>query len=401
MKILQINSVYAFGSTGRITQDLKDVIEKYQGQCAVIYGRGDKVIEDNVFKIGNDLDVRFHVIYTRLTDKTGFASSYHTKKMIAKIQEYDPDLIHLHNIHGYYVNIELLFNFLKEYNKPVVWTLHDCWAFTGHCTHYDAINCQKWQIECNKCPQINEYPKSFYDNSYNNFYLKKEIFTAIQNMYLVTPSQWLSNEVKKSFLKTYPCYLIANGIDLEKFSINKNLLQNVAPNKLKILGVASVWGERKGFNDFIQLAKIINLNEYEIIMVGVNSKQKKELENNGIIAIERTNSVEELVSLYQQADVFFNPTYEDNFPTTNLEALACGTPVLTYKTGGSPESLTDNCGVVVEKGDLDSVIFHLKRWKTYNFCKDDCIKQAKKFDKFLKFNEYYQLYTEILSNIHK
>ncbi|MDG6246507.1 glycosyltransferase [Glaesserella parasuis] len=402
MKILLLNSVYNFGSTGRIVKDLKYIIQSQGSDGVIVYGRGKKILDDNIFKIGSDLDFRLHVIYARVTDKAGFASSSYTKKMIKKIKEYDPDLINLHNIHGYYLNIELLFNFLREYNKPVLWTLHDCWAFTGHCAHYDAINCQKWQKECNDCPQISEYPKSFIDNSLNNFHRKRVLFTSLKNLYLVTPSIWLRNEVGKSFLKQYPCYTIANGIDLEQFKPNSHHFKQsrcINNDRLKILGVASVWNKRKGFADFIKLSNLLDTDKYEIIMVGVTLKQKKYLERYNIHAIERTDSVSELASLYQAADIFFNPTYEDNFPTTNLESLACGTPVLTYNTGGSPECLTDKCGVVVEKGELEHVVFHINHWKSYQWNRNDCIEQAKKFDKFMKFEEYYKLYNKILCDI--
>ena len=403
MKIMLVNSVYNFGSTGRIVKDLKDVIQSQGAEGAIIYGRGNDSSDNDVFKIGTDLDFKLHVLYSRLTDKSGFFSSYYTRKIIERIKEYDPDLIHLHNIHGYYINIELLFNFIKEYRKPIVWTLHDCWSFTGHCAYYDAVNCQKWQEECKNCPQTHEYPKSFIDNSLNNFHTKKTLFTSIEQLYIVTPSEWLKQEVKKSFLKEYPCYVIPNGIDLKEFNSNyfshenKNIFQPC--KKLKILGVASVWDHRKGLNDFIKLSRLLDLTKYQITMVGVNKKQKAILEECGIIAIERTNSIEALADLYQQADVFFNPTYQDNFPTTNLESLACGTPVLTYRTGGSPESLTEKCGVVVDKGNLELVVSCLQSWESYQFQANDCITQARKFDKFLKFNEYYELYNDILYGI--
>ncbi|SSY80077.1 glycosyltransferase [Alysiella crassa] len=395
MKILQINSVYKFGSTGRIASDLKTVIEKNCGECAIIYGRGDVIDKANVWKIGSELDFRFHVLFARLTDKAGFYSKEYTKKMIEQIQIYNPDIIHLHNIHGYYVNVEMLFDFLKEYKRAVVWTLHDTWSFTGHCSHYEAVGCEKWKTQCGECPQIREYPKSFVDNSAQNYMRKKKIFIGIDNLTIVTPSFWLQQQIQQSFLQKYECKTIANGIDLQKFS---PLIKTKDKNKFIILGVASVWGERKGFNDFIRLSKYIDLSEYQIIMVGVNNQQKQILAKHNIVAIERTNSIEELVQLYSQADIFLNLTYEDTFPTTNLEALACGTPILTYRTGGSPESLNSNCGIIVEKGDLSSVIEHLKQLRKKNFDSQACINQANYFNKFDKFQEYINLYQEILSN---
>lgn len=393
MKILQINSVYKFGSTGRIASDLKTVIEKNGGECAIIYGRGDVIDEANVWKIGSELDFRLHALFARLTDKAGFYSKEYTKKMIKQIQVYNPDIIHLHNIHGYYLNVEILFNFLKEYNKKVVWTLHDAWAFTGHCAYYDAIKCEKWKIQCYNCPQKMTYPKSYMDNSSQNYILKRNLFTGIDDLTIVTPSIWLQQEVKQSFLKEYECTVIANGIDLTKFSQLESIDKK---GKFTILGMASIWEERKGLKDFIKLSKLIDLNTYKIIMVGVDVQQKQLLEQHQIIAIERTNNLDELVQLYNQADVFFNPTYEDNFPTTNIEALACGTPVLTYRTGGSPESLTSECGIVVEKGNLAEVVQHLEQLRMKNFSPNKCVERASQFNKYDKFQEYVELYCQML-----
>lgn len=396
MKILQINSVYKFGSTGRIASDLKVVIEQNNCESAVIYGRGDVIDEPNVWKIGSDLDFKFHVLLARFTDKAGFFSKNYTAKIIEKIKSYNPDIIHLHNIHGYYIHVEMLFYFLKKIKKPVVWTLHDTWAFTGHCSHYEAIHCDKWKTQCNACPQIGEYPKSFVDNSTPNYILKKNLFTGLENLTIITPSYWLQQQVKHSFLQEYKCQIITNGIDLQKFT--PSTIEVRKQEKFIILGMASVWSKRKGFEDFIKLSKRIDLTQYQLMMVGVNAKQKELLEKNNITAIERTNSIHELTKLYCQADIFLNPTYEDTFPTTNIEALACGTPVLTYRTGGSPESLTSECGIVVEKGDLNAVVEHLNRLRYQNFSSQSCIKQASHFNKYDKFQEYVDLYHQILSN---
>ncbi len=395
MKVLQINSVYAYGSTGRIAQSLKNVIEARGWEGAVIYGRGQSSDESLVWKIGSDIDFKTHVLLARLTDRSGFFSKKNTMKVITKISQYNPDIIHLHNIHGYYINVGILFDFLKECNKPVVWTLHDCWPFTGHCAYYDSLQCFKWESECNNCPGIADYPKSFVDASRTNFYAKQKLFSGVPNLHLVTPSQWLAGEVKRSFLSDYPCHVIANGIDLGLFR-GKQSQQIEKDERKVILGVASEWTERKGFADFIALSNRINHKKMKIVMVGVTSQQKNELERYGIQGVEKTNGIDELVKFYQSASIFFNPTYDDNFPTTNLEALACGTPVLTYKTGGSPESLTSSCGIVVEKGDLDAVIQHLDIWEQYGFKVEDCLLRARQFDKQIKFGEYCQLYERIL-----
>lgn len=334
MKILQIN-IFATLSTGRIAVDLYKTLVENGNEGCIAFARGS--IEKDVpnIKIGSELDVKLHGIATRITDKTGFYSTKPTKKLIEQIKQYNPDIIHLHNIHGYYINIELLFDFLKDYNKPVIWTLHDCWAFTGHCAYFDLANCNKWKSHCEKCPQKKEYPKSlFLDNSYWNFNKKRELFCGVKNMTLVTPSKWLSELVKFSFLKEYPIEVINNGIDLSVFKPTESNIRKHynLEDKFIILGVAGVWDKRKGLSDFIELSKNLD-DRFRIVVVGVTEKQRQRLPKN-MVGILRTHNVKELAQLYSAADVFVNPTYEDNFPTTNLEALACGTPVITYNTGG-------------------------------------------------------------------
>ena len=268
--------------------------------------------------------------------KTGFASKHATKKLLKFLDKINPDIVHLHNIHGYYLNIELLFNYLKEKQIRVIWTLHDCWSFTGQCAFFDYVGCDKWQTECKNCPMLSEYPKSFVDSSKWNYQKKKELFTGL-NITLVTPSKWLASLVKNSYLKVYDVKVINNGIDLNVFKPTPSNFREkyCLKDKKMILGVAGVWDRRKGLNDFIELSKLLDDN-YVIVLVGLNDKQLDLLPHN-IIGIKRTENQQELAGLYTTADVFFNPTYEDNYPTVNLESLACGTPVITYDTGGSPE----------------------------------------------------------------
>lgn len=358
LKILQINSVCGFGSTGRIATDLYKVIEEQGHECVIAYGRGQAPKNIKTIKIGSNMDNYIHVAKTRILDKHGFGSRKATLEFIEKIREYDPDIIHLHNIHGYYINIEILFNYLKESGKKIIWTLHDCWAFTGHCAYFDYVGCSRWKTGCYRCPQKKEYPTSnFKDNCKWMYEKKRQLFTSIDktNLTIATPSNWLAGLVKESYLGGYNVKVINNGVDLEIFKpIKSNFREryNIG-NKKIILGVASYWDRRKGLNYFVDLSE--NLDEgYQIVVVGVSQKQKKELPNN-IIAITRTNNINELVEIYNSADIFFNPTLEDNFPTTNLEALASGTPVVTYNTGGSPEIIDDNNGDVVDgyKGFID------------------------------------------------
>lgn len=395
MKVLQINSVFKYGSTGRIVKDLMDNLEEKNHTCMVAYGRGEKESCVRIFNISLNIEVNLHGIISRITDKHGFYSKMATKRLIKKIREYNPDIIHLHNLHGYYINLEILFNYLKEENKSVVWTLHDCWAFTGHCSHFDFIKCDKWMKKCFKCPQQKNYPKSLvFDNSEWNFQMKKKIFSGLSNMIIVTPSRWLNELVKKSFLSEYPTQVIHNGIDLDIFKPKEGIFRAKykLENKFIILGVANVWNDRKGLEIFLELSKKIDENSI-IVMVGLSKKQKRSLPPN-IIGICRTNNINELVEIYSDADVFINPTLEDTFPTTNIESIACGTPVITFNTGGCSEIIDDSCGKVIEK-NFNILLKSIKNISKKDLYKKRCLDKAKKFNKFDKFDEYIKIYEMI------
>lgn len=388
MKILQINSVCGIRSTGRICADLAEVAEKSGHESKIAYGRGfvPEKYQKYAYRIGNRASVAFDALATRIFGNSGFNSHWATKRFIKWVREYNPDIIHLHNIHGYYINVELLFEFLKEFNRPVIWTLHDCWACTGNCPHFTIVKCDKWLSACDKCPQKGRYPSSIlFDNSKKNHEKKKALFTGIENMTLVTPSNWLADIVKQSFLKQYPVRVINNGIDLNAFKPTESDFRAKygLQNKKIVLGVASVWGNRKGLEDFVKLSETLD-GDYKIVLVGVNEKQKRELPSN-ILAITGTDSTKELAEIYTAADVFVNPTYEDNYPTVNLEAQACGTPVITYNTGGSVESVPSEN--VIEQGDINSLAE-----KIYNF---DSLKiESADFDKEYNYQKYVNLYGE-------
>ena len=357
--ILQINTVINSGSTGHIAENIGKLAISKGWKSYIAYGRNPKETASIPIKIGVKSSILFHVLITRLFDLHGFGSYFATKSLIKEIKKIKPDIVHLHNIHGYYIHVGLLFKFLERANIPVIWTLHDCWSFTGHCSHYMAVHCTKWKSQCFKCHEKKQYPKSvFFDNSFLNYRIKRKTFTLLESKFLkiVTPSEWLSKDVKISFLSKYESIVINNGIDLNVFRPTKNKIKekHSIENKKIVLGVASVWSERKGLNDFIQLAECLPEN-YVIILIGLSKKQIEVLPSK-IIGIARTESQTELVQYYSAADVFFNPTYEDNFPTTNIEALACGTPVITYNTGGSPEIIDENTGYVISAGDLSYVV---------------------------------------------
>ena len=384
-RILFINSV-CNGSTGTICKNLYKAAKEAGHTCCIAYGRGNAPEGFNTIKIGNRLDIYLHVLKARLFDASGFGSKKATKDLIKQIEEFKPDVIHLHNIHGYYVNIEILFNYLKQHPEiKKIWTLHDCWTFTGHCSHYTYRKCNKWQTCCNgNCPNKKEYPKSWVSNIKSNFNRKKDIFNNVENVILITPSKWLKKEVEKSYLKDYPIEVINNGVDTNVFKPTpSNIKQQYGlEDKKVILGVSSVWNKMKGLDTFIELSRELD-NQYQIVLIGLNKKQIEQLPTN-IIGISRTENVQELVKWYSAADVFFNPTLEDTYPTTNLEAIACGTPVITFNTGGSPESAFAGEDNIIEKKDI------------FNFFKNDINLEVPKSD-ILDFKEMNRSYLNIYS----
>ena len=396
MKVLLINSVCGIRSTGRICTDLAQQFEKEGHEVKIAYGRVDEVPEQfqkYAVRIGNDMDLKLHALRTRVLDEHGFGSKRATKEFLMWAEAYNPDLVWLHNIHGYYINIEMLFNWIKSRpNMQIKWTLHDCWTFTGHCSHFIAVGCDQWKKQCVQCCQKNEYPASkIKDNCKNNYIRKRKAFTGVKHLSLITPSKWLADLTRESFLKEYPVEVVYNTVDTKVFKPTDSDFrkQYKLENKTIVLGVASTWTERKGIYDFIKLSKMLS-NDYVIVLVGLTEESLKQFgtvqtketdfkynleemekqikryekgvaipqdinvlykeivgeyfekfpyESASIICIPRTNNIIELAEIYTAADVFANPTYEDNYPTVNLEAKACGTKVITYDTGGCIETI--------------------------------------------------------------
>ena len=399
-RLVQINSVVGTGSTGRIADEIGKYAIRNGWDSYIFYGRYGNSEISKTIRIGKGIDINNHLIQTRLFDNHGLASIRATAKMLEEIEAIQPDVIHLHNLHGYYVNFKMLFEFINEKNIPTVWTLHDCWPITGHCAHFDLIGCEKWKKGCHSCPQKNDYPSSYlFDRSKKNYALKKSVFNKPDNLTLIPVSGWLNEILKESFLKNVRRKVIHNGLDLHIFqprSNNEILVKYDLKNKFLILGVSNIWSPLKGFDDFLKLSESLMENE-QIILVGLTKGQIKRLPEN-IIGIERTESVEELCELYSLADVFVNPTYQDNYPTVNLEAISCGTPVITYNTGGSPESLSKSTGYVVNKGDLHGLlqkIYEVKSLGKQHFS-EACLKRAKSFfDKDVTYSKYIDLYQKI------
>jgi len=402
MKIFQIDVACNVTSTGRIAEGIGLEVIADGGESFIAYGRYGAESKSKTYRVGNELGVILHGIYTRLFDRHGFGSRRATKNLISIIDQIRPDIIHLHDIHGYYINFKILFAYIIERKIPVVWTQHCCWAFTGHCAFFEFVNCEKWKAECHHCRQKKEYPASYLlDNSKSNYYQKKEFFTNVPNMTVVTVSKWLEGLVKQSFLSKYPILTIYNGIDSETFKFRKNNVKEKykIKDKFVVLGVASPWSRRKGLADFFELRKACG-DDIAIILVGLEKSQILSLPR-GIIGVEKTESVNELAEMYSAADLFFNPTWEDNFPSTNLESLACGTPVATYRTGGSIEAVSEDTGFILNKGDIEGVISIIQKIRNFDKsfyfhkCRSRALSYFRQED---RFKEYIDVYKAMLKN---
>lgn len=362
--LLQINTVVNRGSTGRIAEEIGVLAIDAGWDSYIAYGRQKAYSNSKLIRIGNIVDCYHHVLKTRLFDGHGLGSKKATMYLIEQIKRISPDIIHLHNIHGYYLNYPILFDYLSTTDIPIVWTLHDCWSFTGHCPYFDFVKCDKWQSECYGCIQKQKYPASwFIDRSKKNFIDKRTCFNKLGNLTLVPVSNWLNNLIKDSFLSEIKTKVIHNGIDLDTFFPHSSIKNKLGlQNRFVILGVANIWEERKGLDDFVLLSNKVS-SDVAIILIGLSKKQMQKIPNS-IIGLERTDSVNQLAEYYSSADLFVNLTKEDNFPTTNIEALACGTPVVTYRTGGSIEAITPKVGFIVEKGNIDGILAAIQIVKT-------------------------------------
>lgn len=356
VKYLFINCLAGVRSTGRIAAEQCRKLMAQGHQCKLAYGRGMGNCDDiPTIAIGSARDYYIHALESRILDNQGFGSRRATQTFLEEVRKYDPDVIWLHNIHGYYMNIELLFGYLRTCGKKIYWTLHDCWSFTGHCTYFDFVGCDRWKEGCHDCPQKGAYPASYgLDRSAVNYAKKKTLFTGIPNLTLITPSKWLADLVKQSYLGEYPVEVVYNTINTEVFKPTDGDFRSRygLENRKILLGVAAIWDARKGMRDFIKLAEMLP-GDYKIVLVGLTQKQVKELPA-GILGITRTDSPQQLAEIYTAADLFVNPTYEDNYPTVNLEARACGTTVISYHTGGSPETLGEG-DLLVPKGDVEAL----------------------------------------------
>lgn len=397
MKVFQINTT-CNGSTGKIARAISSVLAKSGHECFFAYGISH-CDDKNTMKLSSWFEAHLHDQLSKITGKQGYFSVYKTFKLVNKMKEEDPDIIHIHNLHGNYLCLPVLFRYLKKSRAKVVITMHDCWLFTGRCAYFTFVKCDKWKTGCGDCPLWGVYPISYFLDRTKKCYKDKQkwLLGISDRLTLITPSEWLAGLVKQSFLKDCPVFVINNGIDLELFKPEPGSFRkdhSIADDQHIILGVALIWERRKGLDVFEWLAE--NLPDgYQIVLVGTSDEDDRHLPDH-IISIHRTNNQKELAEIYAAADVFVNPTREDNFPTTNIEAIACGTPVITFDTGGSPEIIDESCGCVVDVDDLaalkDAVI---NTCENRPFSKEACLARSKKYDMNDRYNDYLKLYSEL------
>lgn len=401
MKVLQINAVYEYSSTGRTTQELHEFLlsRGVESYVAAINVRS----EGNFIRLSNSLDGKVHKALSMLLGRQGFYSLNTTHNFIKKIDEIKPDIIHLRVLHSNCINLPILLRYIANKNIVTIITLHDCWFFTGHCCYFSDSDCERWKIGCGNCPDLKNWNRSlFFDRSSKNLYDKEILFGLIKNLAVVGVSDWVTNFVQYSIFKNaHRICRIYNWIDINKFFPHET---HQLRRKLKlehsfvILGVAQAWSEQKGILDFLQLAKICP--QYKFLLVGKIPYQYYPLSNN-IISIGVLSDLKQLSDCYALADVFFNPSQRETFGKVTLEAQACGTPVVTYNLTANPELVPVNCGYIVNNHDLNAVKLALDEicQKGKESYLDSCRNfVATNFNSISLMNSYLKLYEEMLNN---
>lgn len=403
MKVLRITTSANTGAISRTAEQLGELVMKEGWESYIAYSRPGNPSSSKLIRVGNWASIAIHLILTRLFDLCGYGSYFATRKLVKKLKVLSPDLIHIHNIHSYDINLRVLFDYLSKANIPVVWTQHDCWAYTGHCSYYTKAKCEKWKTCCYDCSQYRTPPKSlWYDGSRRNFQQKKSLFTSVKNMNLVAVSKWMQGELSQSFLSNYPITLIYNGIDtsifrpLQEHAAEVREKYNLGAKKI-LIGVASTWEARKGLDDYVKLNELVRQN-YTIVLVGVSDIIKMTLPDN-IIGISRTESMNELALLYSASYISLNLSQEESFGKTTPEALACGTPCIVYNSTASPELVDEGTGMVVDAGSIDGVydaIMKIDNWDretTINKCRE---RATSLFSKDENYKKYIYLYKRLM-----
>jgi glycosyltransferase involved in cell wall biosynthesis len=404
LKVVQIVCEGKSGSTGRIAEAIGQEILNQGALSFIFVGRDQEKSESSINKVGGRFNLYFHAFLTRLTDLHGLGSIYATIKLVTRLIKIKPHIIHLHHIHGYYINYFILFKFLEWKNCNVVWTFHDCWAYTGHCTHYSMVKCNKWKTECKSCPQRSEYPQSwFLDASLFSFRLKRNTFSRLKNLHIVCVSEWMRNEVRGSFLSHIDTSVIHNGIDINVFksyddNYETRLKYGLKENDFVLISVAFPWRKAKGLDDIIALSSILP-KECKIVLVGINPDLLKGC--SGIVAIPRTKNKSELAKLYSCSDLYLGLSYEESFGLTVAESLSCGTPVVVYSTTALPELVNDDVGFIIPEGeyskicDIVSEILISRREKPTHKCRTWALDKFNQ-DKNIKY--YTSLYNDFLKS---
>ena len=403
--LLQINATCNWGSTGHIAEQIAAYAKTKGWGCYLAHGA--RYINDsamNTYMVGSKTDNLLHVAKSMLLGQHGLGSKSVTLEFVKYIDYIGPDVIHLHNIHGYYLNYQILFEYLKRSGVPVVWTFHDCWPMTGQCTHFVSVGCEKWKETngCHHCPLLGESYKTYVDRSNKNWHLKKELFASLDNLIIVPVSHWLEGIVKESYFKNKHIQTIHNGVDTDVFvplpdnsySLEKYSLYDTQ----YVMGVSTDWSDKKGFSDYCKLSSQMP-SGVKIVLLGLDEEKCRIALQYGIIGLKRTDNVDELVQLYNGASIIMSLSYEETFGLTTVEGFACGVPGIVYNATASPELVSPETGIVVEPGNLEEVVRAIRlilgKGKVYfsQACRERAVKL---FNKDERYEEYVRLYEEVI-----
>lgn len=393
MRVMQINAT-VLSSTGGICRGLAEEMNAHGIKNRIVYSQGE--LEENeldLLRLGDLSYLKRQAVRSHIFGNFGFNSKKLTKKLMEAIEDYQPDIVHLHNIHTHNCHMTMLFEYFKQRRQRLVWTFHDCWPFTAYCPHFTICGCEQWKTGCRKCPQYKDY-SLFFDRSRELYQKKKDLAEGL-DLTIVTPSDWLAEIVRQSFFGSYPIITVHNGIDTSVFRPTESSFREdhgISPKQKMILGVAFGWGYKKGLDVFCRLAELLDGDRYRIVLVGVDDSVKGTLPPH-ITAIARTADQKELAAIYTAADIFVNPTREEVLGLVNIEANACGTPVVTFDAGGSPECIDETSGAVVPCDDTDALVKRIEELCSVNpKAEEDCIRRAALFDQHKTYRDYISIY---------